>query len=193
MEIRQNYYKNHQLGPLLDEDALLLQSVIKMTNPRIVVELGHFWGKSAMAMLEAMDADAELHSYDNTKNAVFEDKRFHFYRKSQEEVDIPNIDFVFFDASHELELNRQTFRKLATLMNEKGIIAVHDTGTWIGGNVFNALDGFADEKGNWVHCPDELTFMNWIRDYHPEWQQIHLHSSRQVRHGITLLQKYVKL
>ncbi len=191
--MRSNYFGDIELGPLLDEDALLLQAVIRMTNPKIVVEIGHFWGKSAMKMLEVMDHDSELHSYDNTKQPVFADQRFHFYRKSQEEVDVRNIDFAFLDASHDLSLNQQTFIKMLPDLTEKAIIAVHDTGTWIGGNVFNAEFGHMNEKKEWVHCPDELTFVNWIKEAYPEFQQIHFHSNRAVRHGITLLQRYVKL
>lgn len=192
--MKKNFFEGIVLGPLLDEDALFLQAIIRMTNPKILVEFGYFWGKSSAMMLEVMDEDAELHSYDNTKNPVVDDLRFHFYQKSQEEIEgIENIDFVFLDASHELELNKKTFEKLRNNMSEKGIIAVHDTGTWIGGNVFNAEVGHENAKGEWVHCPDEIDFVNWIRETYPEWQQIHLHSSRKVRHGMTLLQKSVNL
>lgn len=182
------------LGPLLVEDAEFLQAIIKMTNPKKVVEFGYFLGHSARAMLEVLAEDAELHSFDNTKNPVMDDPRFHFYHKSQEEIDgIDDIDFVFLDASHYLDLNQQTFEKIKDCMTEKGIIVVHDTGTWIGGNVFNVERGHENAKGEWVHCPEEIKFVNWIKEKYPEWQQIHFHSSRQIRHGITLLQKAVNL
>lgn len=189
-----NHYNGIVLGPLLDEDAFFLQSIIRMTNPKVVVEFGYFWGKSSKMMLEVMDADAELHSFDNTKNPVVEDKRFHFYCKSQEEITgIKDIDFVFLDASHYLDLNQKTFEAIKDCMSEKGIIAIHDTGTWVGGNVFNAERGHLNTKGEWVHCPDEIDFVNWLKKEYPQWQQIHFHSNRQVRHGITLLQKSVNL
>jgi len=192
--MKKNYFNGILLGPLLDQDAKLLQGIIQMTNPKILVEFGYFRGDSARAMLEAMDEDAELHSFDNTKNPVVEDTRFHFYQKSQDEIEgIENIDFVFIDASHEFELNKKTFEKLRHIMSEKGIIAIHDTGTWIGGNVFNAEEGYSNAKGEWLHCPGEIDFVNWIKERYPCWQQIHLHSSRQVRHGITLLQKSIEL
>lgn len=188
--MKENFYNGMSLGPLLKEDAEFLKAIIKMTTPKKVVEFGFFWGDSARAMLSAMPEISELHSFDNTKNGEgIEDGRFHFYCKSQDEIEgINNIDFVFLDASHELELNKRTFEYLRKNMNEKGIIAVHDTGTWIGGNVFNAEFGEMNEKGEWVHCPDEIAFINWVKETYPEWQQIHFHSSSEVRHGITLLQ-----
>lgn len=196
MEIKnkKNFYNGIVLGPLLKEDAEFLKAIIKMTNPKKVVEFGYFWGDSSREMLSVMDQDAELHSFDNTKNPVITDKRLHFYCKSQEDIEgIFDIDFVFLDASHELDLNQKTFEKLKDCMSDKGIIAIHDTGTWIGGNVFNADLGHLNKKGEWVHCPDEIDFVNWIKEKYPEWQQIHFHSSRDVRHGITLLQKSVNL
>ena len=184
-----------ELGPIMPEDGLLLQAIIRMTNPKTLVEFGHFWGASARIMLEAMDEDAVLHSYDNTKDSSIEgDPRFIFHRQSQEEVSgIESIDFVFLDASHDFDLNVKTFEAIMHKLSPKAIIAVHDTGTWIGGNVYNAEAGYANDRGDWVHCPDELKFVDWIADTYPEFQQMHFHSSRALRHGITLLQRYEKL
>lgn len=194
MENKKNHFNGIVLGPLLKEDALFLQAIIRMTNPMTLVEFGYFWGNSAKAMLEVMEPTAVLHSFDNTKNPSVPDGRFVFHQKSQEQIEgIENIDFVFLDASHDLELNKKTFQKLLPCLSEKAIIAVHDTGTWIGGNVFNADMGILNKKGEWIHCPDELDFVNWIMTDYPDFQQIHFHSTKQVRHGITLLQKYVKL
>lgn len=191
---RKNFYNGMELGPILPSDARVLEAIIMATNPKVVIEFGHFWGTSARVMLRAMDHDAELHSFDNTKDGKIDDPRFHFYRQSQETISgIDNIDFVFLDASHDLELNKATFQALQGHLSGKAIIAVHDTGTWVGGNVFNCDFGKPDAKGNWIHNQGELDFVNWLKESHPDWQQIHLHSSRQVRHGITLLQRYIKL
>ncbi len=185
------------LGPIMPEDGLLLQAIIGSTNPKTLIEFGHFWGASARVMLDAMDDDAVLYSYDNTKDSnIQNDPRFVFYRESQTDINTDGmnpIDFIFLDASHEIELNKQTFLKVLPHLASKAIIAVHDTGTWIGGNVFNAERGFLKENGEYVHCPDELEFVDWIKENYPEFQQIHFHSTRRVRHGITLLQRYEKL
>jgi predicted O-methyltransferase YrrM len=192
--MKKNTHGDIILGPLLDQDEAFLKAIIGMTNPMVVVEFGFLWGDSARGMLEVMDENARLYSFDCTKDGVIDDPRFTFFKKSQEEIEgIENIDFVFLDASHDLVLNQKTFEKLMDSMSEKGIIAIHDTGTWVGGNVFNAEMGHMNKKGEWVHCPDEILFVNWIKEKYPEWQQIHFHSSRQVRHGITLLQKTVTL
>lgn len=187
-------YNGIELGPLMPEDADFLRSIIEMTNPKTVVEFGHFWGHSAKAMLEVMDEDARLYSYDNTKDSAIKDSRFKFFQKCQTEIEgIHNIDFVFLDASHDLELNKKTFLKIKDELSEKAIIAVHDTGTWCDGNVFESTMGIELPDGSFVHCPDEIEFINWLQDEYPDFQQIHFHSDTKIRHGITLLQRYTRL
>lgn len=189
-------WKGITLGRLLDEDAEFLRAIIKMTTPKTVVEFGYLHGDSARIMLGAMDSEARLYSFDNTTNGADPDPRFTFYKLSQTDIDqtdIKDIDFVFLDASHELELNKITFEKLLPIMSKNGIIAVHDTGSWALGNVWEFERGKLNKDGSWMHCPDEVDFVNWIKKEYPEYQQIHFHSSRDVRHGITLLQRYIKL
>ena len=142
------------------------------------------------------DTEAHLHSFDNTTNGKDLGSNFTFHKLSQTDfnkTDIKDVDFVFIDASHDLELNKETFKQLIPLLTNKAIIAVHDTGTWCDGNVFEFELGEMKKDGTYAHCPDEIDFVNWLRKEYPEWQQIHFHSSRKIRHGITLLQKYTKL
>lgn len=181
-----------ELGPILDEDVSLLQAVIRMTCPKVLVEFGHFYGKSAKAMLEVMDSEAHLYSYDPTKYAAVVDPRFTFIRKSQDEFEpLPSVDFVFLDASHELSLNKKTFQQLLPCLSPTAIIAIHDTGTWPS-NVWNRIEGYqmGDE---YVFNPEEREFVNWLKENNPEFEQIHFHTTRQVRHGITIIQRYNKL
>lgn len=182
-----------QLGPILDQDASLLDAIIKMTDPKLVIEFGYFWGKSASVMLNAMSSDARLISYDNTKNPSVADTRFEFKRLSQEEFEpVDGVDFVFLDASHDFELNKITFEKLLPCLSHRAIIAVHDTGTWPG-NVFNAQAGYDLDDNEYIHCPGERIFVNWISENYPDFQQIHLHSFPKIGHGITLLQNKFNL
>jgi predicted O-methyltransferase YrrM len=166
---------------------VLLQAIILYTNPKKVLEIGHFWGKSAQAMLDAMSDEAELVSYDNTKEGSVTDKRFTFKKKCQTEIDEErDLDFVFLDASHELGLNQETFKKLYERINPQGIIAVHDTGLWTS-NVYNSPHG-KQVEGGYAHCPDEREFVNWVQENY-DVSLIHIHNTQDNRHGITLIQK----
>lgn len=133
-----------------------------------------------------MRPDAKLTSYDNTvTSSNITDKRFTFKNKSQTDIEEENIDFIFFDASHDLDLNIETFNKLK--LSENAIIAIHDTGLWD--------KMLMDTGGQWIgngyaHRPDEIRFVQWIKENYPEYQVINFHTLKETRHGITLLQKY---
>lgn len=177
------------LGPLQPEDTALLQAVIRMTDPKLVVEFGFLWGNSARAMLEVMSDSAKLISYDNAKDGYLNDLRFTFIKKSQTEFEpIENVNLVFLDASHDFELNKETLHKVIPCLSPLGIIAIHDTGTW-SENIYNLDRGYV-LNGRYLHCPDERATVNWLKVEYPEFQQIHFHSNVQLRHGITLLQRY---
>jgi predicted O-methyltransferase YrrM len=172
-----------ELGPVQNEDVLLLQAVIKMTCPVQLVELGYLNGFSTQKILEAMRDDACLTSYDNTiQDSSITDKRFTFKNKSQTEVNEQNIDFIFFDASHDFEINKKTFENLD--LADKAIIAVHDTGLWD--------KMILDTGGHWVgngyaHRPDEIKFVDWLKG--KGYNSIDFHTLKETRHGMTLLQK----
>jgi hypothetical protein len=181
------------LGPLQDADADLLKAIITMTNPRVILEFGYLFGDSSRAMLSVMRPTDKLVSVDKDRKAHIKDERFSFVCQSQETY-IPKekVDFVFLDASHDLELNKKTFENLKPFLTEKAIIAVHDTGTWPS-NLWNFELGQETSGGRYAHCPDEIHFVNWLFENEPEYQQIHLHSITEARHGITLVQKKTKL
>lgn len=171
------------LGPIQDEDVLLLQAVIKMTCPVQLVELGYLNGFSTTKMLEVMHSDAKLTSYDNSlHDSAIKDERFIFKNKSQTECDEKQIDFIFFDASHDFEINVETFNKLD--LADKAIIAVHDTGLW------NEM--VMDTGGHWIgegyaHRPGERQFVEWLKE--KGYNAIDFHTLKETRHGMTLLQK----
>lgn len=172
-----------KLGPVQDEDVLLLQAVIKMTCPVQIVELGYLNGYSTKKMLDVMRNDAQLTSYDNTiQSSPIVDERFTFKNKSQTECDEKNIDFIFFDASHDFEINKETFNRLD--FTDNAIIAVHDTGLWNG--------MILDTGGYWIgngyaHRPGEIMFVEWLKE--KGYNAINFHTLKETRHGMTLLQK----
>lgn len=182
-----NFLTIMELGPIQEQDVLLLQAVIKMTCPLNLVELGYLNGYSTKKILEVMRPDAKLTSYDSTvTGSPIIDDRFTFKNQSQTEVNEKDIDFIFFDASHDLNINIETWNNLN--LKDNAIIAIHDTGLWD--------KMLMDTGGHWIdngyaHRPDERAFVTWVKENHPEYQVINFHTLKETRHGITLLQKYV--
>lgn len=179
---------NEKLGPVQNSDIKVLQAIIHATQPKNIIEFGTQNGASTLAMLEVLPEDATLQSYDPYKQHNISHPQFIFQQKSQTEVDDTLADLVFFDGSHEIKSNIEAFNKLN--LAENAIIAIHDTGLWK--EVYESNGGIMTPEG-YAHQPHEREFVNWIKENHPEYQIINLHTQRAFRHGLTLIQKYRKL
>jgi predicted O-methyltransferase YrrM len=203
-----SYRENDAIGPLQRDEAIALFGIIRTLRPKIVVEFGFFHGHSAFNFLQALPTDGQLYSYDIDEDSIrrarteFQfDRRFTFIGKSQNDfdpVDVQNqkIDFVFFDAAHELDLNKDTFQRLLPHLSAEATLAVHDTGLWNREHFAPIHHTFTrDHPGVWqnenlyAHQPGERAFIDWILANHPEFTAIHLHSTRTLRHGFSLLQR----
>lgn len=172
-----------ELGPVQEEDVLLIQAVIKLTCPSVLVELGYLNGFSTSKILEVMREDAHLTSYDNTvKHSLIKDKRFTFKNKSQTEVEEKDIDFIFFDASHDLDLNIETFKNLK--LSNNAIIVIHDTGIW--NEMIMDTGGYFVEEG-YIHRPHEREFVKYL--IKNGYNAVNLMTTKELRHGISIVQK----
>jgi predicted O-methyltransferase YrrM len=202
-------YRVWAQGPIQREEALLLHALVRDLRPATVVELGFLFGHSAFNFLRALDADARIYSFDIDPASAFHarlrcqhDPRFVFRNRGQEQiraddVDGRPIDFVFIDGAHDLAINERTFERLLPLLSPLAVIAIHDTGG-IPRTLTRPDDPTLRMTERWVddefeHQPDERAFANWLRTNHGEFSQIHLHSKRAFRHGITLLQRSTSL
>lgn len=203
----QSYDDAGAIGPLQQDEAAALFGIIRALRPKTLVEFGFFHGHSAFNFLMAMESDALLASYDvddEAQRRAHEEfkgiSQLRFFHKSQdafdpEDVDQQPLDFVFFDAAHELTLNQRTFALIHPHLAPGALIAIHDTGTWAPDYLQEPhhefiRDGQCDttESGAIIHQPGERDFVEWVLKEHSHFQAIHLHSHRTLRHGLTLLQ-----
>ncbi len=208
MEHFSAYRENDAIGPLQRDEAVALFGIIRTLRPQVVVEFGFFHGHSAFNFLKALAPDARLFSYDvdaeserRARSEFAFDRRFTFLAKSQTDFDPDDtgsreINFVFFDAAHELALNQETFRRILPHLAPDAMIAVHDTGVWNRAHFCTIHETFAREMpGQWLdsetyaHQPGERAFIDWISATHPDFVALHFHSTRTLRHGFSLLQR----
>ncbi len=199
------FYDEVTWGPVMRDEALMLHALVRALRPETVVEVGFLRGDSAFNFLCALDADARLYSFDVdpaaeelARERFGHDRRFVFRIRAQEaltpcDIDGRLADFVFLDGAHELTINQATLERLLDLMAPSGILAVHDTGT-IARRFVPDRHWTLERTTRWVgdeyeHQPDERAFVNWILEQRPEFSQLHLHSRRAFRHGLTLLQR----
>ena len=142
--------------------AQFLQTLIKVSNVKKILEIGSFTGFSALSMAMALPADGILISLD--KNPEFSNKAKYFYDKAKEnrikQIIKPAIeslkelkdtkklfDLIFIDADKENYLNY--YESCMNLIDKKGLIVI-DNVLWHG--------EVADEANN-----DKFT--NIIRDF----------------------------
>ena len=142
--------------------AQFLQTLIKVSNAKKILEIGSFTGFSALSMAMALPADGILISLD--KNPEFSNKAKYFYDKAKEkrikQIIKPAIeslkelkdtkklfDLIFIDADKENYLNY--YEACMDLIDKKGLIVI-DNVLWHG--------EVADDANN-----DKFT--NIIRDF----------------------------
>ena len=142
--------------------AQFLQTLIKVSNVKKILEIGSFTGFSALSMAMALPADGILISLD--KNPEFSKKAKYFYDKANEkrikqiikpaleslkELKITKklFDLIFIDADKENYLNY--YESCMNLIDKKGLIVI-DNVLWHG--------EVADDANN-----DKFT--NIIRDF----------------------------
>ena len=142
--------------------AQFLQTLIKVSNVKKILEIGSFTGFSALSMAMALPADGILISLD--KNPEFSNKAKYFYDKAKEkrikQIIKPAIeslkelkdtkklfDLIFIDADKENYLNY--YESCMNLIDKKGLIII-DNVLWHG--------EVADDANN-----DKFT--NIIRDF----------------------------
>ena len=124
--------------------AQFLQTLIKVSNVKKILEIGSFTGFSALSMAMALPADGILISLD--KNPEFSDKAKYFYDKAKEkrikQIIKPAIeslkelkdtkklfDLIFIDADKENYLNY--YESCMDLIDKKGLIVI-DNVLWHG-------------------------------------------------------------
>ncbi len=153
---------NQQRLQISISQAQFLQTLIKVSNVKKILEIGSFTGFSALSMAMALPADGVLISLD--KNPEFSKKAKYFYDKAKEkrikQIIKPAIeslkelkdtkklfDLIFIDADKENYLNY--YESCMNLIDKKGLIVI-DNVLWHG--------EVADDANN-----DKFT--NIIRDF----------------------------
>jgi predicted O-methyltransferase YrrM len=205
-------YSDVQIGPVQRDEALALYGLTRILRPQTVVEFGFQNGHSALNFLLAAGPDCKVFSYDINpwskdvaQRCLGRFRNFRFIGKSQadftpSDIDHREIDLCFIDASHDLALNLKTFELILPSLAGMAAIVIHDTGIWQKRFFRENHRAFVESAngkavGRWIDdeqyqpCVDERLFVNTLLQIHADFSQIHLHSTRALRNGLTLLQR----
>jgi predicted O-methyltransferase YrrM len=189
------------LGPIQDDEALLLYSIIKTCRLKTIVEIGGLSGYSAINFLQAVGDSGTVYTIDivpSLTSLKHNHKVIIKNAKNIEPIDIDNnhIDLIFFDA-HAYEEQMLLFSKFINnqLINEDSFIALHDTGT----HAKQFTSGSYETTDGWVHQQAERKMVNTLVNEHG-YSCINFHTKLDkhddalpFRHGLTILKKFKDL
>ncbi len=195
----EQYEDQYVIGPIQDDEALFLYSIIRGMRIERILELGGHEGYSAKNFLKAMGPSGILYTCD-IHEVPSQGENHRILIKDCKELN--SLDFegealemIFFDC-HEYEAQMTCFERLRTqgLVEDHTIIALHDTNL----HPEKHVDWAYPVEGGYIHQAVERRMVNDFLEqgYHP----FMLHTlnkkhneSFPFRHGITVMQKINKL
>lgn len=189
------------LGPIQDDEALLLYGFIRTTLARNVIELGCQTGYSAMNFLAAVGPNGKVVSIDRAHLVKQADNHYTVLKDAKDVVssDIPfeTIHLAFYDC-HDYAATLEFHRNMiaAGKITDTTTLVLHDTGLH-----HKQFVNFGEPRENgWAHQPVERQLSNTL--VKEGWSAIHAHGRVEsfvenepiaFRHGITILQKNTTL
>jgi len=184
------------LGPIQDDEALVLFSIIRTSRLKRIVEIGGLSGYSAKNFLEATDGGTvitiDINQVPNMgvgHNTIIKSAS----DVTKEEIG-ERVDMVFFDCHH-FEASLSFFNNMIEggIIDDDTILVLHDTNLH-----YNKItpDSFHNGEG-WVHQVAERDLTNHFFDL--GYQVLSLgtkpHSHNETfpyRHGLTICKKFNK-
>jgi len=114
-------------GAIGECDVAAIMSLMKKYQPKTIIEIGTWFGTSAMVMDKACSGSAEIYTCDKNNVYVYDSKRVHYYNNgsgnflSKMKKAGVVADFAFVDG-----LIVEDVKKLLRRMSKEGVIFLHD-------------------------------------------------------------------
>lgn len=177
------------IGPIQDDEALMLYSVIRGNRMTRILEIGGLSGYSARNFIEALEYshDGILYTVDIQPVPIMAKNHKVIVKDVNEltphDVDNSPLDLVFFDCHSVIQRNVFVNFLNQRLITYDTVIALHDTN----------LHWSPDSEIGIIHQPVERNMMFWLKDM--GYQIFSIRTSRDkhsetfpFRHGLTLCQ-----
>lgn len=188
------------IGPIQDDEALLLYAIIRVLRLERVLEFGYLGGYSATNFLKAVGPKGVVYSCDINKVNKLADNHIPLQKSAAlvtaEDLGNVPLELVFFDC-HNRAAQMMCFDSLckSNIITDKTLLVLHDTGTHP--CKVRALD-YKIGPGEFVHQPVERSMVNEFvaMGYSP--MCFHIEASKTskdlpFRHGTTILSKFKPL
>jgi predicted O-methyltransferase YrrM len=185
-------FDDRAIGPMGEADAYLLDAICRYIKPRIAIEYGGLLGHSLAVM--APHCGLVISVDDNAGEALQEAAKkagnAEVVKGKMEEYDPvydgvkPEVDLVFFDASHLYKDNVAAYENVKPVLSPEALILVHDTGDWYKGELPPQWEAWKERRAEYlVH---DRQFVEYLREKEG-YRDVTFSSTRNLRHGITVL------
>jgi hypothetical protein len=188
------------IGPIQDDEALLLFALIRVLRIGRVLELGFLDGYSAVNFLRAVGPSGSVYSCDIGRVPKLTENHFPICKSAADitAVDLGNspVELLFFDC-HDLDAQLVCFDRLKAsgMITDSTILVLHDTGTHPG--KLHRKD-YKVGPAEFVHQPVERAMVNRFAEMGYSPLCLHIDPSKcskdlPFRHGITIMSRFSPL
>ena len=187
-------------GPIQDDEALVMFSLIRCMRLSNVLEIGGLSGYSARNFLEAVGPAGTVFTVDllplpslAPNHRVIVKNALHL---TNDDVDNRVMDVIFFDC-HDM-VQKDIFLKFQTsgIINDSTVLILHDTNLHF--PPFHRQGQFVASEGGFAHQTVERDMVVWFQTL--GYDTFHVHTKASVhsedfpfRHGLTVCQKHKAL
>jgi predicted O-methyltransferase YrrM len=186
-------------GPIQDDEALFLYSIIRGCRLTRILEIGGLSGYSAKNFLQALsfNKDGILYTCDLNPVPVLAENHKVIIKNALDltitELDDKPLDLVFFDCHDMVQMDIYHKFVNANIINDNTILALHDTNLHY--PPYQHCGIFIEKDNGYAHQPVERLMVNTFKNLGYDIFSIstdHSKHSEQfpVRHGITVCKKF---
>lgn len=190
------------LGPIQDDEALFLYSIIRGNRLSRILEIGGLSGYSATNFIEALKYNNDPNNIVYTVDLNVVPKMAHNHKVivknalhlTMDEIDNKPLDMVFFDCHDMVQMDIYKHFKENNIITDKTILALHDTNLHYA--PYRTIGPYVEKDGGYAHQPVEREMVNKFKDMGYDIFNIVTDKSKHnhefpFRHGITVCQKFV--
>lgn len=186
------------LGPIQDDEALLLYACIRTMRIHNIIEIGGLSGYSAKNFSQAI-INGKIYTVDLNPVPVVSDNHIVITKDcrliTKEDVS-DNIDMIFFDAhvyNEQIEFYN-TLKKNNIINEDEVLLALHDTNLHPSKVTHDSY--YIEKENGWCHQPVERKLVNHFKQIGFDSISFHTNMNESTipyRHGLTLMKKYKHL
>jgi len=182
------------LGPIQDDEALLLYSIIRTMRIHNIIEIGGLSGYSAKNFSEAI-IDGKIYTVDINPVPKIADNHIVLTKNCQliDKNDIPDkIDMIFFDAHvYQEQIDLYNTLKNNDIIDDDVILSFHDTNL----HPYKTVDWsyYLEKQQGWCHQPVERKLVEYFKQLGFDALCFHTKLEEHTipfRHGVTIMKKY---